>query len=283
VGLIGCRGFRGAAGRGAAARLGAAAAALGAVGLGRPATALALLGLVTACAPSPAAAQGGGPWSVVSVRMTADLTADDGAAEVTLRYRLSGTPRGAPLPLDRPIPVELLGFAGATVEEIAVGEQAPVVLWPTLGSHRAAELEARASWLVEPGPEGGGEERGVLPLEITYRVENAIARDGAHLRGRLPVLSGPSPPEPGSEGGFAATLLLPEAWRLSEGFPTTIRAEQPGVWRVALPVTPAFVGFRARADGTWRPGLTLLVDALTLMALACYVAFGWRHLRRKMA
>lgn len=238
-----------------------------------------LLTLALAGVPASGAAQDPGGWSVVSVRMTADLTADDGSAEVTLRYRLSGTPRGAPLPLDRPIPVELLGFAGATVEEIAVGDRAPVVLWPTRGSHRAAEIDPRLAG----GPGVGEAEGEVLPLQITYRVENAVARDGVDLRARLPVLSGPSPPESGPEAGFAATLRLPRAWRLSEGFPSTIRAEEAGVWSATLPVTPAFVGFRARADGTWRPGLTVLVDAVTLAILAGFVAFGWRHLRRTTA
>lgn len=246
-------------------------------------------GLVAATlAPASASGQAEGGWSVVSARMTADLTADDGTAEVTLLYVLSGTPRGATLPLDRPIPVELLGFGSAAVQQVAVGSDDPVVLWPTRGRHRAAEIEpwpaAVAAGLVPPGatlpPSSVAPPAAdVLPLEITYRVEGAVGRDGAELRGRLPVLTGPSAPEAGAGGGFEARLLLPEAWRLSEGFPSTLRTEEPGVWSVALPVTPAFVGFRARADGSWRPGPTHLVDLVTLTLLVAFTLLGWRHLR----
>jgi hypothetical protein len=229
----------------------------------------ALAALLASAFAVPALAQVEGGWSVVSARMVADLTADDGSADVTIRYVLSGTPRGAPLPLDRTVPVELLGVADTRVAEVSVEGTGPVVLWPTRGVHRAAGVELPA----------GAAMGDTAALRISYTVEGAVPADGARLRGRVPVLSGPSAPAPGAGGGFEARLLVPPAWRLSEGFPSTLRAEEAGVWSVALPVSPAFVGFRGRADGTWRPGLTLFVDVLTLTILTVFTFFGWRHLR----
>lgn len=238
------------------------------MGLSRP-TGAAVAALLASVFAVPVLAQAEGGWSVVSARMTADLTAEDGSAEVTVRYVLSGTPRGSPLPLERTVPVELLGVADTRVTEVSVEGAGPVVLWPTNGVHRAAGIEL-------PMGVAGGD---TVAFRITYRVEGAVRADGVRLRGRVPVLSGPSAPAPGAGGGFEARLLLPAGWRLSEGFPSTLRAEQAGSWSVALPVSPAFVGFRARSDGTWRPGLTLLVDLLTLGILAAFTYFGWRHLR----
>jgi hypothetical protein len=244
--------------------------------------AAATAGLLTLLgAALPVGGQAPGSWSVVSARLTADLTAGDGSAAVSIRYVLSGTPRGSPLPLDHPIPVDLLEFANATVAHVAVGGAERIVLWPTTGSHKAAVIVAPARAVpgaIDTPSEALAAE--VLELDVTYRVERAVQADGVELRGRVPVLSGPSAPEPGAGGGFEARLLLPAEWRVREGFPSSLRAERAGVWSVVLPVTPSIVSFRARADGTWQPGLPLFIDVLTLVILGAFTAVGWRHLRR---
>ena len=220
----------------------------------------------TALTPHAGAAQTTGGWAVVSVHFEADLTAADGAAEVRIRYLLAAEAGGA-LPLDVPIAVDLLGFDDATTDRFTA-DGIGVELWPTTGSHRAAAVHA-------PTAASGS----VLPMEFRYRIERAVVDDGGRLRGRIPVLSGPSPPT--SEGGdaFEARLLLPETWVPSEGFPSGLRVQPDGTYAVTLQAVPSVVGFRGRSDGIRRPGLPLLMDLLTVLLLISFSAFGWRHLR----
>jgi len=249
----------------AAAALGWVAATLasGAVALGLAAATLVVL------TPGLAEAQSDEAWSVVSARMTADLTAGDGSADVRIRYVLSGTPRGAPLPVERPVRLELLGFGGATVSAFTVDGGQPVVMWPTSGSHRAAAIAVSSE-------AGRG---GVVGVELAYRVDGAVERADETLRARVPLLSGPSSPEQGVDGGFEARISFPPEWRLSEAFPSGLQAVEPGVWAGTLPVVPALVGFRGRSDGSWRPGFPLVADLVMLALLGAFTWFGWRHLR----
>ena len=182
-----------------------------------------------------------------------------------MRYVLAAED-GAALPLDVPIDVELLGFDDAMTDRFAT-DGAEVELWPTTGSHRAAAVYA-------PADASGA----TLPMEFRYRIEQAVVDDGGKLRGRIPVLSGPSAPTSGERGWFEARLLLPEDWTPSEGFPSGLRVQPDGSYAVALQVVPSLVGFRGRSDGIRRPGLPLLVDLLTLLVLVSFSAFGWRHL-----
>ena len=72
---------------------------------------------------------------------------------------------------------------------------------------------------------------------------------------------------------------MPETWRVADGFPSGLRRDADGTLRASLPVAPSMVGFRARSDGTWRPGFPHLVDALTLLVLFGFGLRGWLHLR----
>lgn len=210
----------------------------------------------------------GGDWSVVSASLEADFREGDGSALVRVRYELAGTPFGAPLPLDEPIAVHLLGFGEATTGDVILESGDRVVLWPTVGSHRAAVVEAPASFAGE-----------TLPFEATYRIDRAVVSDGAVLRARVPILSGPAVLTDVRGPGFQARLLLPADWVLSEGFPSGLRRQDDGAYVVTLPVVPSVVAFRARTDGVWRPGFPFLVDLLTLLVLGSFAGFGWRHLR----
>lgn len=220
----------------------------------------------TALTPHVGAAQGTSSWAVVSARFEADLTAADGAADVTMRY-VFATEAGGTLPLDVPINLELLGFDEATTNRFTA-DGTDVELWPTTGSHRAAAVYAP--------PAAGGSS---LSMELRYRIERAVVDDGGKLRGRIPVLSGPSAPTAGGDDAFEARLILPEHWAPSEGFPSGLRVQSDGSYTVTLQVVPSVVGFRGRSDGVRRPGLPLLVDLLTLVILVSFSAFGWRHLR----
>jgi hypothetical protein len=212
-------------------------------------------------------------WSVVSVEMSADLTANDGGADVTIRYVLSGTPRGAPIPVDLPVDVSLLGFEDASASEFVLEGGPSIALRSASGSRRIAS--------VRPVP--GQIDDDVVRLGLSYRIERAVIEDGGTLRVRLPVLAGPSAPGAGEGGGFRARVITPRGWRVTEPFPSGLRADGEGVWSVSLPVVPAFVGFRGRLDGGWHPGLPLVADLLTLVVLAGVLIVGARHLRSMAA
>lgn len=233
-----------------------------------------VLGVLTGAGVLPAhgAAQADGEWVVLSASMTADLTAGDGSALVTLSYVFGPTEPGGPLPVDRAIPLELLGFGDATTDDVTADGDTRLVLWPTVGSHRSATLR--------PPFEADGS---TFPVEFRYRIQRAVATNGDRLRGRVPVLSGPPPRGDGATGGFEARLLLPEGWTLNDAFPSGMRRSDDGSWAVALPVVPAMVGFRATVGSGWNPGLPLVVDVLTFTFLVAFAAFGWRHMRRMNA
>lgn len=222
--------------------------------------------------PADSEAQEGGEWVVLSARMTADLTAGDGSAAVTLSYVFGPSEPDGALPVGRAISLELLGFADATTEDVATGRGERIVLWPTVGSHRAATLR--------PPFEVDGD---TFPVEFSYRIERAVESTGDRLRGRVPVLSGPPPRGDGVTGGFEATVLLPEGWTLNDAFPSGMRRKEDGSWAVTLPVVPAMVGFRGTVGDGWSPGLPLVVDLLTITFLLAFAAFGWRHMREMNA
>lgn len=205
-------------------------------------------------------------WSTRSTAVDVAV-ADDGAGVVVgVRYRL-GSADGGTLPVDRPIPFELLGFAGALVERFTVSDGRTVELWPTRGSHRAAALqppfEVRDS---------------ILELDVSYVVDGAIRHDGGPLTARIPLLVGPPGTTADVAGAFEAALTLPLEWVVSEGFPSGLRQDAGGAWRVSLQTPPAMIGFRGRSDGVARPGVPFLVDLVTLVILLAFSFVGWRHL-----
>lgn len=211
-------------------------------------------------------------WTVVSARLTADLTAGNGSAAVTVVYALAQTPSATPTTPGRTIPVTLLEIGDASVSRFSVNGGTPMEITTTQGRQRGADIDP------PPGEPGQN-----LVVELTYRVERAVVADGAAIQARIPVLAGPSAPEPGGEGGFEARVRIPTEWRIAEGFPSGLRPDADGVLTVDLQVTPAFVGFRARSDGAWRPGVPLMVDLIMVVILGVFATFGLRHLRRVVA
>jgi hypothetical protein len=215
-------------------------------------------------AAGPVHAQEPPSWRVESAQMEADASAGDGAAQVTIHYTFVADGGGA-LPLDVPIPVELLGFGEATAESFTVGAGRSVPLSVTGGTHRSGEI-------IPPSAVTGD----ALPIEVRYRVEHAIEVEDGRVRGRIPTLT--APPLVAGGAGFRAIVILPNQWSLLEGFPSGLRLNPSGHYEVSLPVVPAMIGFRGRTDGRWRPGIPLLVDLLTLTILCGFAVFGWRHL-----
>lgn len=209
--------------------------------------------------------------TVRSARLVADLAADDGGAEVVVEYALG-------LPSSAALRFELLAFGRATATKFWLGEErtgTPVALEGEGDAIRATELVLNLA-----GPADS------LVLVARYRVEEAVEREGEAVRVHVPVLTVAAPPDvPGAsgssgEGGiFQAELLIPEGWRVSEGFPSGLRPEGDGRWSVDLAVVPSVVSLRGRSDGSWRPGLPLALDAAATAVLLLFGVLGWRQLQ----
>ncbi|MDX1492504.1 MAG: hypothetical protein R3253_00415 [Longimicrobiales bacterium] len=225
--------------------------------------------LVCLALPAHAAAQTStGAWATLRQEVEVDMTAGDGSADVFIRYELGSREPEEALPLDRPIDLEMLGFARAVADEVTLDDGEVVVLWPTVGSHRAA--------VVEPPFDADGE---TLRITARYTVEDVAERPGVSLHARIPILTGPPVRAESGEAVFTAVLLVPERWTLTEAFPSGLGRADDGAHLVSLRVAPSIVGFRARTDGSWRPGFPLMVDLLTVLVLVTFAGFGWRHLR----
>jgi len=203
--------------------------------------------------------------TVRSTRLSVDLSAEDGTADVRVEYVLS-------LEGSETLRFELLGFGDATSGAFRLGagpDGTPIPLEPRSGSLRAAELTPAL-------PAAGS----ALRLVARYQVANAVERHGADVRVHVPVLRLAVPPEDGVPDLFSAELRLPGGWVVSESFPTGLRAAADGRHAVQLAVVPSVVSVRARSDGTWRPGLSLVLDLLAGLAVIAVGVRGWRHLRR---
>ncbi len=224
----------------------------------RPPSGALLVALILAGAV-PASAQ---TSSVRAARLTADLTAGDGSAEVSVTYVVSGLRPG-----DR-IPATALDFGGRVADLRVGGSGAAVALRTVPGS----------AWTTPLPVETQGSE---TVARARYRVAAAATQRNGAVRGRVPVLSAELLPERTFPGLFEAEVRLPPAWRVAEGFPTGLAPTgEPGVYRVSLPVVPSLVSFRARSDETWHPGLPLVLDALAVALLLAFSAVGLRHMRR---
>lgn len=171
--------------------------------------------------------------------------------------------------MDRPISFELLGFGEATADVVDLEPGGAVVLWPTVGSHRAATVFAPVTATGE-----------TFALTARYVVDAPFVTppDDVRAHVRVPVLTGPPVRAEGGEA-FRATVTVPPEWAVAEGFPSGLRADEPGVWAVSLSVAPSMVSFRARTDGRWRPGFPHLVDLLTVLVLGAFAFIGRRHLK----
>jgi hypothetical protein len=200
--------------------------------------------------------------TVRSARVVADLTRGDGSAVVDLEYVLHGVPPSGG------VHVSLLDFGQAAARDVRVEPGAMSVEVPLVhGVARGGEL-----------PVDRIAEDGVV--RVRYRIPDAVREEEGELRGHIPVLTVDGPPEETSPDLFQAELRVPAGWTVSEGFPTALSAGgEGGVYRVALPVVPSVVSFRARADGAWRPGLPLLLDLTGVGVLLAFAVAGWRHLR----
>ena len=219
-----------------------------------------LLAVVIIAVAVPASAQ----TTVQSARLYADLSPDDGGAEVRVEYVLDvlGTPE---------LRFELLGFGSASAYAFWLGEQRTgtrIELDAETGSMRAAAFTLRIGETDEP-----------YRLVAQYWIAEAVHLDGEDFGVRIPVLVIALPPADGVPDLFRAELTLPPEWSVAESFPTGMEINEEGVYTVALPVVPSLVSARGRTDGTWRPGLPLTIDLLTAAILLASSFMGWRHLR----
>lgn len=209
---------------------------------------------------SGAAAQG----TVHAATFVAELAEGDSEVRVQVVFEFTGVAPGDS------VPVSLLDFGDAVARDVRVaGADAPATLVRGPGAARSGYLSVGA------GPEGSGW------LQVTYRVPVPEARGGAGVHLRLPVLTVDLPPEAARPGLFRGQVQVPRAWRVAEGFPTGLAATgADGALDVSLQVVPSLVSLRARTDGTWRPGLPLLLDGVAMAGLLLFSVLGWRHLTR---
>jgi len=206
--------------------------------------------------------------TIRSARMYADLSPDDGGAEVRIDYELQ-TDGIAPLRF------ELLGFGDARAEGFWFGDRdtgVPMRLEAEVGSMRASDFSLNA-----------GAEDGAFVFTARYWIANAVVRSGNRVTVNVPVLSVALPPSPDAEDVFGAEVVLPDGWAVSGSFPTGISQAADGTFSVALAVVPAVVTVRGRTDGVWRPDLAVTLEVLSGLVLMVFGAFGIRHLRQTMA
>ena len=197
---------------------------------------------------------------VEAARLRADV-AVDGSAAVNLVYELSDGSVAADLTL------ELLGFGGATAEDLVVDGGGQIVLWPATGSRRAAAISLPVS------------DDGARTLTLDYEVASAVSRGGGEVTVHVPIVSLPIPPTTEAGDVFEASITLPTDWRITDGFPSGLVERAPGRHEVSLPVVPAVVTVRGRSDGSRALGLGLVIDLLTVAILLGFGFIGWRHLR----
>ena len=228
---------------------------------GRVALALALHFAGPSGAVAQEAAEVAG-WAVRTTRVSADVSETDLSADVRIVFSLEWVGPADAETATVDLRLELLGFAAATADSLFIDGRSHR-LETTVGDHKSVGIPLRP---------------GQRELTVLYRVDRAVEADGTALRGRIPLVTGPPPPAESGGDGFVADLRLPEEWRIADAFPSGLRADPDGGYGVSLPAVPAMIGFRARSDGTWRPGFPFLIDLLTLGVLIVFAGAGWRHL-----
>jgi hypothetical protein len=234
--------------------------------------------------------------AVGSARFFADVATDGPSARIRVVYEVVGAEPGGT------IPATLLAFGVAEPTSLRMGAEGRAGVFA-----RGPKRAWTASLPVEVTPSGAQQ------VVAEYTVPFPALENGDVLRVHLPVLSLDLAPDEAQPGLFQALVTLPAAWRISETFPTGLRAaDAPGhvgdgrdgrdgddggdgrdgrdgrdgavqVHAVDLQVVPAAVSFRARTDGAWRPGLPLLLEVITGLILAVFSFFGWRHLKEGLS
>lgn len=209
--------------------------------------------------------------SVRSVDVSADVTSGDGAALVRVIIDFVPDTSG--------LRVELLGFDGATADGFRAGG-------PDGPELRFTERSGSRAWIVIPrdafasvGLTRGDAMTDAWRITASYAVRDAVVHDGALVRVRVPVLTVALPPARDAGNVFRVVLRTPPDWSPTESFPTGIVARGTGEYGVELAVPPSVISLRARTDGTWRPGVPLVLDVLAGAILLVFVVVGWRHLR----
>lgn len=189
-----------------------------------------------------------------------------GEARVTVVYELRGVVSGTA------VGVSLLDFGPAAAADVRVGPTGAALALPrTRGAARAGTLE------VDAGPDGAAR------VDLSYVVPLPDGGDGSVVA-HLPVATLDLQPERARPELFHAELVVPEGWRVTEGFPTAMYpAAGVGRLQASLQVVPSVVTVRARTDGRTRPGLLLLLDLVALSGLVAFSAAGWRHLTARAA
>jgi hypothetical protein len=179
-----------------------------------------------------------------------------------VEYRLSGGAVGAA------VPIQLLGFDDATTDEVRAGDRDPIVLWPASGTLRTATIHPWAAGTVENG-------RFVLEYEIL----EAVQESGNDFLVRIPVVVAKLPAGDAGDEFFRASVRLPAAWRVADGFPSGFQTDA-ATHSTSLSVMPAVIRLRGTLDGRWRLGLPLFVDVLVVSILLAFAFLGWIHLKR---
>lgn len=218
-------------------------------------TAGALVALLAGLLPGTVFAQSSVVGSTLEARVD-----PSGETRVSLTVLVEGVAAGDS------VPVTLLDFGQASAEDLRAGpDQAGVTLPVRTGAARRGYLT------VEEGDGGRGR------LSVSYRV-SAPGETGTDVRIHVPVLTVDLPPREAQPGLFRATVVVPDGWVVTEGFPTTLAAGGGPELGVELQVVPSLVSLRARRDGRWGLGLPLLLDVVAVAGLLSFSVAGWRHL-----
>jgi hypothetical protein len=210
---------------------------------------------------------------VRAVRLSADLTTDDGSAIVRVEVEL--------IPDDTAgLRVELLGFGRGTTDGfLAGGPDGPMVRFEERSGSRQWIVIERAAFESHGLERIAGGAGSLWRLRATYVVRNAQTTKGESVLVHVPVLTVALPPVRDAGDVFHAGIRAPSSWSVAETFPTGLREGDDGEYAVDLAVAPSVVSLRARTDGAWRPGVPLLLDIAAGMILLVFVVAGLRWLR----
>jgi len=223
------------------------------------------LALALAFQPTRVPAQTG----VHSIDFHADLATDDGSAIVEIEIEF--------VPDDTAgLRIELLGFARGWTDGFRTpGPDGALIRFDGRSGSREWVLIERDEFA------GLGIERtdSIWRLRAGYVIHDAAMTDSERVRVHVPVLTVALPPVTDAGDVFHADVRVPSYWAVTEGFPTGFRPASEDYLAVDLAVAPSVISLRARTDGTWRPGVPLLLDILAGIILAGFLFIGWRHLR----
>ena len=226
-----------------------------------------LVGLVTALAlqlpmaPRP---------QVSHVDLAVSLTQLGGHVDVVVRYRLQ-LQAGAD-----DIPVHTIAFLGAQPTEL----RAFVDEHPAEAKLNSSKLSGLSGLVRLPFKRTNA---GVANLELRYRVDSSVHRNGNVLDVTVPVLLVSGDPTGSPEDFLVARVQLPAEHVIAEFFPTVPRSvERSGGMRtytLALQTVPAMIRWHSRIGDPPLVPFGLMVDLLTISALVVLSIFTYRVLR----